>query len=715
MAILNEWLLSIRRTLGVRKRHVAVRSHKPGYRVLVDSLDQALFEADTSGSLIYLNSAWTRLTGFTSRESLGAGCVDFVHPEDRSACHDHLQGVLSGNSENHALDIRLIRREGDSCWVELRAAPIRTLQGHVTGVVGTLNDIVARVRRERALSARHRALENLLDDMPGMAYRCRKSSDWTMEYVSKGSLALTGYDVEQLVNSEVLAYGKLIHKEDRERVRNEVDVALRENRSYDVIYRIETAQGQEKWAWERGKGLYSSTGEVLGLEGFITDVTKIKQRELGLQNDSLYDRATGLPKPFLFADHVQHALEEAKVQRDDQFAVLVLHLGQLAPGLASAESWTRDAALREVSLRLHRVLEPADIASCLDTDRFAIFLNDANRIANVTRVARTIQEQFLYPVRKGGSQIYVAGSLGIALSGPRYQRSDEILRDAEIALNRARALGGGRSEIFDLHVHARAAALSSTERRLQRAIEEDQFSVHWQPVVSTRTGAVVALEARLAWADPQRGLIFSEQYLPMAEATQYIQPLWERMLSEACRQMEAWKAQPWTGDLAVNIQISGNSLLDVDSVLRLGEKLFEVKPRCFDLALGIPAAVLSQEVHVIDDIAKRLDERGIGLVLDDVGADLASLPVLTALPVRVIRLARSLVVPSDSHGKYVEAIAALAHTLEIQVVANGLETNSQREKMRAAGVDFEQGEAISPPVDAAAATAMLENLQAQQH
>ncbi len=696
---LNEWLDSVRRTLAQGQ---TPRNGSDAARLL-DELPLAVFRADSEGVCTFLSARWTELSGYSTQDAVGMKVSHYVHPKDRQQCEDYLRGARTGEIDTEPLLVRLICRGGDSRWFEIRA----DAQGGDHGMAGTLSSVGAWVRDARGLESRHQALATLVDDLPGMAYRCRMRRDWSMEYVSGGCLELTGYHPQNIVHGAIIEYGELIHREDRERVWNEVHIAVRENRYFELMYRIVTRGGNEKWAWERGKAVCTSTGEVLALEGFITDVTRIKKEEERLRRGTLFDSVTGLPATPLFMEHVQHALEETRVDQHAQFALLLVHLHHLAPALAGVLPAVRDSAVRDIYRRIRSRLEAADIVCRLDNDRYGVLLEDASNLAELARVSRRLQEQFLSPIRADGSDIYVSSSIGIALSSSRYARADQMLRDADIALNRGRNLGGGKSEIFDLHAHARASALSRLEQEIRSAIEKERFVIYWEPIFTAMSNRIAAIEARLAWEHPQRGLLLSEDYLPMAEEVQLVQELWEHMFAKACVQLESWKPNIVNSGIAVNVQISGRSLLDADAILRLGEHLLEVKPDSFNLALGIPEVILSEDSEAVHGIADRLKDRNVRLVLDDFGAGPSSLAVLRDLPIDYIRLDKPLITENERDARFTAALVKLAHTLGIQVVAGYIESEEQRQTMLDAGVDFLQGGSISAPLNAEDVLALL--------
>lgn len=705
---LNHIMSAIRHSLDTDRRGHRRRSDA-GYRSLIEHLHQVVFETDAAGLWTFLNPSWSNLSGYSVEESLGTSYLKYVHPQDRNNCRQFFERLLKQRDNPHSTVARFLTRDGTIRWTEMHGNPVSRPPGAVAGI---LNDITERVHEEGLLLANHRNLTGLINDLPGMVYRCRNNRDWTMEYVSRGSIELTGYEPQDIVNSKALAYGSLIHSEDREHVWQEVQSALREEREFELEYRVRTAGSAEKWVWERGRGVFSASGELLGVEGFITDVTDKKRDQERLRDNALYDSATGLRTPPLFMDHLQHATQRANADGDTRFALLTIHIDGLTDALATFEPDEASQAMLEISERLKQSLRPADLLTRLRKDRYLMLLTQVRDIQHVAAQTGRLQAQLLPSIAVGDSQLYVTASIGIAMSESRYLHHRDILRDAETALDRAMALGGARQEVFDPRLHARAAAMSHMESELRQALEQDGLRVYWQPAVSLRDGHLAGIEARLAWPHPRRGLLFADQFVPMVENTQIIGPLWEWLLQEVCRRMRAWqdgdRLRP-TPPSGINIQISGRSLLDADLILRLGEDLLESKPASFGLALGVSEHALLHAPRAVADISKRLKAKNIRLILDDFGSAYSSLALLKDMPIDLLRLDYSLFAQNDRDARFAAAIVSFAHAVGVRVIADGVSTKETLAAVRGIGCDYAQGDAVSPPLDADTLRVALES------
>lgn len=422
------------------------------YRNLIENLPQAVFETDRGGRWSFLNESWQQLSGFGVGECTGTSYLDYVHPQDRTRCQATFAKMQRGDVDHCTEAFRFLIKNGSYLWMEVHAAPVRFPGRGFVGIVGTLINISDRVGEEELLLANQRTLTAMLNDLPGMVYRCRNNPDWTMEYVSGSSYELTGYNPQDIVNNKKLSYGSMIHPDDKQAVWNEVQNGVREDRRFELVYRIITAVGDEKWVWERGKGIFSNNDELLGLEGFITDITQKRTAEQSNLKRILYDAGTQLPTRHLFVDRVETAIRRS-TSTDRTSALFVTHLDRVRKSFERLDSESIDRAAREVGQRLVAVVDPLDSVTRLDNERYGLLVENAGGKQSVTDVSQRIQDAFLLPIMVGESKVYVTVSIGVALCEDPQQSADDLFRAASQAMHRAHALGGGRCEVFDPRIH----------------------------------------------------------------------------------------------------------------------------------------------------------------------------------------------------------------------------------------------------------------------
>ena len=422
------------------------------YRNLVQNLPQVVFEIDMSGCWSFLNTSWALFSGFEVDECIGSSYLDYVHPQDRPRCKGVFDKMRSGEVEHCTDAFRFLVSDGNYLWIEIHAALARSPENNPSGIVGTIVNISDRVSEEELLLANQRTLTATLNDLPGMVYRCRNNPDYTMEYVSGSSYQLTGYHAQDIINNKRLSYGSMIHPDDRLGVWEEVQKGIRENRRFELVYRIITADGKEKPVWECGKGIIANNNEWLGLEGLIIDFTRQKTNALNQLENQLYDEVTGFPSLPLFLDRLQSTLPSDD-DKDLNATLFVVHLDRVLNVLDQVDSDAFKQASIEVGERLSSITGPLDSITRLENERWGILINNRDGELSISSVAQQIQDLFLEPVLIGSSNIYITTSFGVAPCKDALQNAEELLRNAGHAMDRAHALGGGRYEIFDPRIH----------------------------------------------------------------------------------------------------------------------------------------------------------------------------------------------------------------------------------------------------------------------
>lgn len=435
------------RVTTLRSRATSRDETPPDLPALLDALPQVVFRIDGRGYWSWLSAGWSRLTGFEASESLGQACREFVHPADRPRFDQQIAALQAGLDQESVLRARFVYGDGQPRWMELH---ISRSDGdrNAASLVGTLSNITNRVAEENQRRAAQRTLTSLINDLPGMVYRCRNNRDWTMEYVSRGARELTGYDPEDLINNHMLSYASLINPDDNERVWDEVQLAVNAGQPFDLVYRIVTAGQELKWVWERGRGIVTTSGELLGLEGFITDITRDRVDREALGQGALYEAATGLPTANLFIDRVNMALRRRDAGTAAPPVLLVVHLDRFSR-LARDGQAVEQYASRAVAATIAGVLAGNDTMARLRDDRFMVLLDRDDGRTGAVHAARAIRDALRTPVPVNDHELYLTASIGIAVDAGDAGSADQLLCTALQAVNQARALGGDRFHFHD--------------------------------------------------------------------------------------------------------------------------------------------------------------------------------------------------------------------------------------------------------------------------
>jgi diguanylate cyclase (GGDEF)-like protein/PAS domain S-box-containing protein len=520
--------------------------------------------------------------------------------------------------------------------------------------------------------------------------------DWNLVtnevYWSTRWKAMLGYQESEIGASPDEWLGR-VHQEDIDRVRAALTAHLADGSDhYESEHRILHRNGTFRWVHCRGAAVRDSAGSATRLAGSLTDITDAK----------LADALTGLPNRFLFLDLLERAINRTKRRSDSVFALLVLGLDRFKAVNDSLGPLTADRLLVAVARRLQSSLRSTDAITStelgftlarLSGDEFNVLLDDISDASDAIRVALRLRQALQEPFQVDGYQLFMSATVGVAVSTTGYDRPEEVLRDAAIALHRAKAGGTTPCEIFDPAMRERAVSRLQIETDLRNAIDGRALEMHYQPIISLRTGRITGLEALVRWRHPQKGFISPLEFIPIAEDTGMIHDIGRLTLTESCRQMVTWQRQ--CGSAAPEVVC-----VNVSS-LQFTDPAFISEPS--NLKLEITESAFIDDVCAAQVTLKRAQSLGIEWSLDDFGTGYSSLSHLDRLHVDTLKVDRSFVsrIHVDRPGsEMVRAIVALAHNLGMDVVAEGVETAEQSEELYALGCEYAQGFYFSRPVDA---------------
>ena len=441
------------------------------------------------------------------------------------------------------------------------------------------------------------------------------------------------------------------------------------------------------------------------------DITPRKIAEERLLHDAFHDALTDLPNRALFMDRLRRAILRTKRQAGYRFAVLFLDLDGFKVVNDSLGHATGDQLLIAIGRRLEQGMRRGDTLTRLGGDEFAILADDIDDLSDAIQLAERIRLDLKAPFNLGGHEVFAAFSVGIAMGAKDREKPEDLLRDADTAMYRAKAQGKERYVVFDQAMHTSVVERLRLETDLRRAIERGEFRVHYQPIVVLRTGRIAGFEALVRWDHPERGMIAPADFIPVAEETGLILPLGLWVLHDACRQLRAWQGgSAEHAALMMSVNLSSKQLVQPDLVEQIEQILQETGLAPESLKLEITESVIMEHPPSAVEVLRRLKDLGIRLSLDDFGTGYSSLSYLHRFPIDTLKVDRSFVNRldvEDGDPVIVQTIVALAHNLGMQVVAEGVETEGQAERLKAMGCQFGQGYYFSPPLDARAADALL--------
>lgn len=531
--------------------------------------------------------------------------------------------------------------------------------------------------------------------------------DWDLHtgniYFSERWQSILGYDYGTFKNT-FQHWFEHIHKDDLQHVEITLSNHLEGlTEHFEHEHRMRHKDQEYLWVLVRGLAIRDADGKPYRMAGSLSDITRRKKSEEQLIHNALYDILTGLANRTLFSNRLSHAMQRLKRKQDSTFAILFLDLDRFKVVNDSLGHQVGDEILKTVAHRLELCTRPGDTVARLGGDEFVILLEGIQDIHDAEKVVERVQAEFNEPIQLQLHQVvHTSASIGIVMGSPAYDRPEEILRDADTAMYRAKSIGVGRHQIFDPSMHHHVLSQLHLENDLRRSLEANEFIIHYQPIVSLLTGQINALEALIRWQHPKNGLLQPNDFIWLAEETGLIVPIGDWVLRTVCEQISQWELSGLS-KFRVAVNISAKQLLFdgfVDSVARIIDQT-GVDPGV--LELEITESAIMENLQTAKDVLHRLRDLGLQLALDDFGTGYSSLSYLQNFPVNKLKIDRSFINEADSNTEnrdLVNAIINMAKSLSMDLVAEGVETHGQLEWLQNKSCQLGQGFLFSHPLSA---------------
>jgi diguanylate cyclase (GGDEF)-like protein/PAS domain S-box-containing protein len=693
----------------VRDRELLRRSEEL-LRVTLSSIGDAVIATDSEGRVTFMNAVAETLTGWPQEDAIGtplAACFVIVNELTGRPAESPVKKVLrTGAVAGLANHTSLVARDGTARPIDDSAAPIRGVGGDVIGVVLVFRDATERRRAEESLRESEQQFRTLADNIAQFAWMADETG--SIFWYNKRWYDYTGTTLD-----DVSGWGwtKVQHPDHVDRVVSRIQASWDSGEPWEDIFPLRGKDGSYRWFLSRALPVRDSSGRVVRWLGTNTDVSEQRAVEEALRRGALHDTLTDLPNRAYFLERVAQALARSRRDVRYRFAVLLLDCDGFKQVNDTLGHAAGDRVLAEIANRLQTCVRPGDVVARLGGDEFTVLLEEIAGPLEVEHTARRIQDALATPLVLNEREIVTTASIGATLSDSGHEMPQDLLRDADIAMYHAKQQGRARFQLFDLALRDSAQARSDMEADLRRALDRKEFRLVFQPIVELQSGRIRGLEALLRWRRTNGPVVTPLDFVALAEQTGLIIPIGEWVLHEAARHVRAWQDELGAAILPrISVNLSARQLAHADIVndVRAAIKAAGIAPS--SLVLDIPERALLQNAEASKAVLHELRKIGVRLHLDDFATAYSLLKDLPLFPLDGIKVDRTLIHHIGVRRtdlEIVRSIVDVARNLGLEVIAEGVETVAQRERLIAFGCELGQGRLMARPLEPKTAARFL--------
>ncbi len=704
-------LVAVARDISQRKRAVSeLKESEERFRATFQQAAVGIAHIAPNGRWLRVNERLSAIVGYSREALLDFDFQTLTHPDDLARNSELMNQVLSGALDNYTLEMRYLRKDDGAVWVSVTVSLVRTPDGQAKYFIAVIEDISARKQAEESLHLARRALEASGN---GIVITDCRQPDNPIVYVNPAFERITGYSAAEVMGRNC----RFLHGEEHnQQGTRTLSQAVRDSHEAKVVVRNYRKDGSPFWNELLIAPVRGEDGAITHFVGVQNDISEQKRAEKNLLHMATHDALTGLPNRSLLQDRIGQAITYAnRTQRE--VALLFIDVDRFKNINDSLGHTMGDLLISNLAQRLRSAVRMIDTVARVGGDEFVIVLTDIARESDVTQIIPNLLDAITRPMAVAGHELSVTASIGVSLYPRDGDDSTSLLKNADTAMYRAKEAGRNDFRFYTQEMNADAVDRLRLENDLRKAITGDELVVYYQPQVNARCGSIIAAEALLRWRHPVHGLISPNDFIPLAEETGLIVAIGEWVLRRVCAQMRGWR-EAGMPELKVAVNLSPRQFRQPDIVEMIDRAVrdYGLPPECIELEITEGSLMHNPEATAL--LLEELSQRGFRLAVDDFGTGYSSLAYLKRFPLHALKIDRSFVSDVESNrdsAAIATAVVALAHSLGLKVVAEGVELEVQMAFLRGLNCDLAQGYLYGRPLPAEEFMAMLVNQPSRTH
>ncbi|MBP2001554.1 diguanylate cyclase (GGDEF)-like protein/PAS domain S-box-containing protein [Paenibacillus shirakamiensis] len=673
--------------------------------------DIIIWNMDIAKEKYYISDPWYALMGYVRGEFKGQlqSWRSLIHPEDRLSAEVARAAHMTGNQAIYRAEYRMRKKDGEYLWFEVRGKAIRDKYGTPLRMAGSIMDITASREKAVLLQLSHDEMKRK-EEYHNLVLGVSNDGVWELNiedrriYLSPRLQDMLGYESLHYIDTDSLT--KYIHPDDEEAIRTAAQQYFTNSSEYfQCEYRMRKAGGKYTWFLARGRGIFDENGKATRMAGSNTDIDELKKVQEQLQLLAYNDTLSGLPNRLYMLEELDRFFR----QPEGGIAVFFIDMDNFKFINDTLGHKSGDQLIRLVSQRLSTYLPHEGMLFRWGGDEF-VYLLKMTSCDNAKNIAEHIIRQFKQPILLNENQLHVSVSIGIATYPEDGNSAEELLKNADLAMYRSKRAGKGIYTLYDRSMHEDLTQRMLMDKHLRTALDQDEFSLYYQPQLSFETGQIVGFEALLRWSSPELGNVPPNLFVPVAEDNRLIISIGEWVMITACAFMKDLHNKGYT-ECRISVNISVIQMAQDDFISTVLDILEDTGLAPSFLELEITESIFMDSYEIIIYKLEILRSLGVRIALDDFGTGYSSLSYLKQLPISTLKIDKSFIdnLPDESKNRSLtEAIIVMGHKLGLEIVAEGVESYKQLAFLKESGCDHIQGYFLSRPVEESQVPVLME-------